>query len=83
MWRNQQGISNVFANKNNFTKETATQKDFQILKQAMDFAIDVNKELFHSYDVYNNSDSKLVHTIAGPPYFENEPQMPNIMKTQR
>ena len=81
MWRNQQG-TNVFANKN-ITTESVTEKDFHILKQAMDFAIDVNKELFRNYDVYNNSDSKLVHTIAGPPYFENEPQMPNIMKTQR
>ena len=81
MWRNQQG-TNVFANRN-ITTESVIEKDFHILKQAMDFAIDVNKELFRNYDVYNNSDSKFVHTIAGPPYFENEPQMPNIMKTQR
>ena len=72
----------MFLNRN-ITTERVTGKDFHILKQAMDFAIDVNKELFRNYDVYNNSDSKLVHTIAGPPYFENEPQMPNIMKTQR
>ena len=55
-------------------------KDLQILKRTMDFALDVNQLLNTiQLNTLNTSESRLVHEIAGPPYFENDPQLPNIM----
>ena len=60
--------------------ENVFKKDFQILKRTMDFALDVNQLLNTiQLNTLNTSESRLVHEIAGPPYFENDPQLPNIM----
>ena len=59
-------------------------KDFQILKRTMDFALDVNQLLNTiQLNTLNTSESRLVHEIAGPPYFENDPQLPNMMGTTK
>ena len=48
-----------------------------LIKFFVRFFLDIQNELFNNY--LNTSESNLVHQIAGPPYFEDDPQLPNIM----
>lgn len=57
-------------------------QDLNIFGKTLAFAKDFNKAL-KSEENLQTQESLVVHEIAGPPYYKNEPEMPNFGKKKR
>jgi len=56
-------------------------QDYEIVNKALAFAMDINEALKSEQDQI--AESLVVHKTAGPPYFENEPKLPNSRPTPK